>query len=129
MQKRLLGSIFIPEKYMFRVCFKSPFTRMISSLKYKVPSAGVCRWQNQNCVSQDSTSILTSFGIYSLLFAGDVDSWSRLVRRMTRGGGALTLERGMGMCRGHDPLFSGQSPLPSPIYRQCATFVPPFLNF
>ena len=29
------------------------------------------------------------------------------------GGGALTLERGMGMCRGHDPPFSGQSPLPS----------------
>ena len=30
-----LGSIFIPEKYMFRACFESPFTRMISSLKYK----------------------------------------------------------------------------------------------
>ena len=30
-----LGSIFIPEKYVFRVCFESPFTRMISSLKYK----------------------------------------------------------------------------------------------
>ena len=29
-----LGSIFIPEKYVFRVCFESPFTRMISSLKY-----------------------------------------------------------------------------------------------
>ena len=28
-------------------------------------------------------------------------------------GGALTLERGMGICRGHDPLFSDQSPLPS----------------
>ena len=32
-----LGSIFIPEKYVFRVCFESPFTRMISSLKYKCP--------------------------------------------------------------------------------------------
>ena len=32
-----LGSIFIPEKYVFRVCFDSPFTRMISSLKYKWP--------------------------------------------------------------------------------------------
>ena len=32
-----LGSIFIPEKYVFRVCFESPFTRMISSLKYKWP--------------------------------------------------------------------------------------------
>ena len=32
-----LGSIFIPEKHMFRVCFESPFTRMISSLKYKCP--------------------------------------------------------------------------------------------
>ena len=27
--------IFIPEKYVFRVCFESPFTRMISSLNYK----------------------------------------------------------------------------------------------
>ena len=26
-----LGSIFIPGKYMFRACFESPFTRMISS--------------------------------------------------------------------------------------------------
>ena len=32
-----LGSIFIPEKYVFRVCFESPFTRMISGLKYKCP--------------------------------------------------------------------------------------------
>ena len=32
-----LGSIFIPEKYVFRVCFESRFTRMISSLKYKWP--------------------------------------------------------------------------------------------
>ena len=32
-----LGSIFIPEKYVFRVCFESPFTRMISNLKYKWP--------------------------------------------------------------------------------------------
>ena len=32
-----LGSIFIPEKYIFRVCFENPFTRMISSLKYKWP--------------------------------------------------------------------------------------------
>ena len=32
-----LGSIFIPEKYVFRVCFESPFKRMISSLKYKWP--------------------------------------------------------------------------------------------
>ena len=30
-----LGSISIPDKYMFRVCFESPFTKMISSLKYK----------------------------------------------------------------------------------------------
>ena len=32
-----LGSIFIPEKYVFGVCSESPFTRMISSLKYKCP--------------------------------------------------------------------------------------------
>ena len=32
-----LGSIFTPEKYVLRVCFGSPFTRMMSSLKYKCP--------------------------------------------------------------------------------------------
>ena len=32
-----LGFIFISEKYVFRVCFESPFTRMISNLKYKCP--------------------------------------------------------------------------------------------
>ena len=32
-----LGSILIPEKYVFRVCFESPFMRMASSLKYKWP--------------------------------------------------------------------------------------------
>ena len=35
-----LGSIFIPEKYVFRVCFESPFTSMISSLKCKWPPGG-----------------------------------------------------------------------------------------
>ena len=35
-----LGSIFIHEKYVLRVCFESPFTRMISSLKYKWPPRG-----------------------------------------------------------------------------------------
>ena len=44
---------------------------------------------------------------------------------------ALTLESGMGMCRGHDPLFSGHSALLSlPIYHQCAAHVPPSIfNF
>ena len=32
-----LGSIFKPEKYVFRVCFESPSTRMVSNLKYKWP--------------------------------------------------------------------------------------------
>ena len=27
----------MPEKYVFRVCFESPFMRMISSLKIQVP--------------------------------------------------------------------------------------------
>ena len=46
------------------------------------------------------------------------------------GEGALTWKGGMGMCRSHDPLFSGQSALPSlPIYHQCATHVPPICNF
>ena len=35
-----LGSIFIHEKYVFGVCFECPFTRMISSLKYKCPPPG-----------------------------------------------------------------------------------------
>ena len=38
-----LGSIFINEKYMFRVCFESPFTRMISSLKHKCPPPRIFR--------------------------------------------------------------------------------------
>ena len=34
------------------------------------------------------------------------------------------------MCRGHDPLFSGQSALPSlPIYHHCAALMPQFSNF
>ena len=33
--KNMYRSIFIPGKYVLRVCFESPFTRMISSLKYK----------------------------------------------------------------------------------------------
>ena len=37
MQNTYLGSIFIPAKYVFRGCFESPFTRMISNLKYKWP--------------------------------------------------------------------------------------------
>ena len=37
MKNACLESIFIPEKYVFGVCFESPFTRMISSLKYKWP--------------------------------------------------------------------------------------------
>ena len=44
--------------------------------------------------------------------------------------GALTLESGTGMCRGHGPLFSGQSALLSlPIYHQCAAHVSPIFNF
>ena len=37
MQKRVFRVYFVPEKYVFRVCFESTFTRMISSLKYKCP--------------------------------------------------------------------------------------------
>ena len=32
-----LGSIFTPEKYVFRVCFESPFTRMIIQPETQVP--------------------------------------------------------------------------------------------
>ena len=47
-------------------------------------------------------------------------------------GGGLALEGGNGMCRSHDPLFSGQWGHPSlPIYHQCAVHVgpPPIFNF
>ena len=36
-KKAYLGSIYMPGKYMLRVCSESPFTRMIPSLKYKCP--------------------------------------------------------------------------------------------
>ena len=39
-----LGSIFIPEKYVFRVCFESSFARMISSLKYKCSQGYMVVW-------------------------------------------------------------------------------------
>ena len=46
-----LGSIFIPEKCVFRVCFESPFMRVISSLKYK------CLWLDLHpCASIDQGS-------------------------------------------------------------------------
>ena len=32
-----VGFIFVPEKYLFRVCFESPSTRMISSLTSTSP--------------------------------------------------------------------------------------------
>ena len=32
-----LGSIFIPEKYVFRVCFESLTRMILPSLKYKCP--------------------------------------------------------------------------------------------
>ena len=37
MQKCVLRVYSHPEKYVFRVCFESPFMRMISNLKYKCP--------------------------------------------------------------------------------------------
>ena len=40
-----LGSSFIPEKYVFRVCFESPFMRMISNLKYKAPQTICAEFQ------------------------------------------------------------------------------------
>ena len=47
-----------------------------------------------------------------------------------REGGHYYKKGGMGMCRGHDPHFSGQSALPSlPNYHQCAAHVPPFSIF
>ena len=42
-----LGSIFIPEKYVFRVCFENPFTRMIFSPKYKCPQGKKEGWKEE----------------------------------------------------------------------------------
>ena len=46
MQKHIFRVYFHTWKYVFRVCFKSPFTRMISSLKYKCPPTTTSTW---NC--------------------------------------------------------------------------------
>ena len=74
-------------------------------------------WENGNMFEGYLEVLFRIFILYKLSVAGLV-------------GGALTLERGMGMCRGHDPLFSDQSPLPSlPIYCQCTTLVPLVFNF
>ena len=44
--------------------------------------------------------------------------------------GDYHLKVGTGMYRGHDPLFSGQSALPTlSIFHQCAAHVPPMLHF
>ena len=55
-----LGSIFIPEKYVFRVCFESPFMRTISSLKYKWPP-GVLRIWPTGC------GMLSQFSHHSII--------------------------------------------------------------
>ena len=52
-----LGSIFIPEKYVFRVCFESPFMQMISNFRYKwPPRAGLL-----------DTSLIFYFNVHLLL--------------------------------------------------------------
>ena len=52
------------------------------------------------------------------------------IGRKPPGGGGTDLERGIGMCRGHDPLFSGHPALLSlPMYHHCAALMPPFSNF
>ena len=46
-----------------------------------------------------------------------------------RGGGALPLEGGIGLCHGHDLLFSGHSALPSqPNFHQCSAHMPRIFN-
>ena len=57
----LLGSIFISEKYMFRVCFENPFTntRMISSLEYKCPPTPI------ECESVSATDLYGNRGLDS----------------------------------------------------------------
>ena len=68
--------------------------------------------------------------IYIYIFKQTYTALSGKVVGLIPGGGALPLEGRMGMCRGHDPLFSGQSALPSlPIYHQCTVHVPPFSIF
>ena len=41
MQKRVLGSIFIPEKYVIRVLFVSPWTSLIPPLAIRMAPPGV----------------------------------------------------------------------------------------
>ena len=51
-------------------------------------------------------------------------------RNWASSGGGTHIGKGYGMCHGHDPIFSDQSPLPSlPIYCQCAALVTPVFNF
>ena len=49
-----LESFFTPGKYLLRVCFENPFTRMISSLKYKCPLP----WEPFGCMKQFICSCL-----------------------------------------------------------------------
>ena len=65
-------------------------------------------------------------GFFPKVKFSELISWFK-----TGGGGTIALKGGEGMCHGHDPLFLGQSTLPSlPIYHQCAAHVapPPIFN-
>ena len=73
-------------------------------------------------------------GIITLLPKGDNASPIAFLPNVceTNPRGVLRCKRYTGMCRGHDPLFSGQSALPRPslpIYNQCAAHVPPPPHF
>ena len=82
-------------------------------------------------MASSSLIVLFNFSVY--YFVIYCLRWGKIIKYeiwKCDWGGALTLERGMGMCRGHDPLFPGQSPLPSqPIYPQWAARMTPVFNF
>ena len=64
-----LGSFFILEKYVLRVCFESPFTRMISNMKYKCPPPKkICPVLSMTL--QECSSILYNL-VIALLNAGN----------------------------------------------------------
>ena len=65
-----LGSVFIPEKYVFRVCFESPFTQMISNLKYKWGPLGK-KGPTRNEWFRHRSQICVSFGLV-------IGWWSKL---------------------------------------------------
>ena len=74
-----LGSIFIPGKYVFRVRFESPFTRMISSLKYKWPPGIVDTSNYAPTLNSITLQLLISASHYTITYILIVNKISFIV--------------------------------------------------